>query len=96
MMSLAGRPIHRNGTAPDSAANYARVEFGAQVKHILIQNTGANPLQVSFDNGRTYFEIPVISASSTGILSGHWFLGHVIVQGNGGATDYQIIATQMT
>jgi len=100
MMSLAGRPIHRNGNAPNKAsANADRIDFGAQVKYVRIRNThGSRQLEVSFDNCNTFATIPAIEIDKayTGILEGHWFLGHLHIQGTGGTCSYEIIATQMT
>ena len=101
-MSLAGRPIHRNGDAPNKAApaNAARVDFGAQVKYVRIRNTHATrTLEVSFDNHNTFATIPAATTNEphTGILEGHWFIDHLYIQStSGGTCSYEIIATQMT
>jgi hypothetical protein len=102
MMSLAGRPIHRNGDAPNKAlpANADRIDFGAQIKYVRIRNTHASrQLEVSFDNCNTFVTIPAAATNEvhTGILEGHWFLDHLHIQSTtGGTCSYEIIATQMT
>ena len=94
MLSLAGKVTHRNGNAPLSGANADRVDFGSQVKYVVIRNTHATrALDVSFDNWQTVWQIAAATE-----LSGHWFLDHLHLRG-AHAVDvvgYEIIATQMT
>ena len=82
----AFRATHASGTAPTTGIKIP-TRRGLGIRLVIENTDGANDLDLSFDGGRSWFQIGQGTARLDLPVRFHYFF----VRGNGGAANYQAL-----